>query len=69
MVTGHAKERAIARMLRANAALTAEKIARAIEASVCAPGEHCAGHFCPDCIRYAQSREDAATARRAGGAA
>jgi len=45
----------------------AEEIARAIEASVCEPGEHCVDRFCPDCIRYRQSVEDAATARRVGG--
>jgi hypothetical protein len=48
-------------------ALAAEEIARAIEASVCPPGEHCTDRFCRDCIRYQQARADAATARRIGG--
>lgn len=46
----------------------AEEIARAIEQSVCAPAGQCANRFCPDCIRYEQTRKDAATARRIGGA-
>jgi histidine triad (HIT) family protein len=45
----------------------AEEIARAIEESVCAPGEQCAERFCPDCTRYRQAQADAATARRTGG--
>jgi DNA-binding transcriptional MerR regulator len=49
-------------------ASVAEDIARAIEKSVCEPGEQCAERFCPDCTRYRQAQADAATARRIGGA-
>lgn len=49
-------------------AAVAEDIAKAIEGSVCAPGEQCDRRFCPDCTRYAQCQADAATARRTGGA-
>jgi len=42
-----------------------EKAARAIERSVCEPGEHCGNSmFCPDCIRYRQAQADAALTRR-----
>jgi hypothetical protein len=44
----------------------AEEIARAIEQSVCEPGEQCTERFCPDCIRYRQALADAAIARRVG---
>ena len=49
-------------------AAVAAEIARAIEKSVCAPGEQCVERFCPDCTRYRQAQADAATARRIGGA-
>ena len=62
------KSSAIDRMLAAARALAAEEIARAIEDSVCPPGPHCTDRFCRDCTRYGQARQDAATARRAGGA-
>ena len=42
----------------------AEMIARAIEDSVCEPGEQCAGRFCPDCVKHAQAKADAALARK-----
>ncbi len=45
----------------------AEEIARAIEESVCEPGDQCAERFCPDCTRYAQAQADAALARKIGG--
>ena len=45
----------------------AEEIARAIEESVRTPGEQCADRFCQDCVRYSQSRADAALARKIGG--
>ena len=45
----------------------AEKIACAIEQSICEPAENCRDRFCPDCIRHAQAQKDAATARRIGG--
>ena len=48
-------------------AAVAGEIASAIEQSVCAPGDQCTERFCPDCTRYRQCREDAATARRIGG--
>ena len=44
----------------------ADQIAQSIETLLCEPGEHCADRFCPDCIRHAQARDDAATARRIG---
>lgn len=44
----------------------AGEIARAIEQSVCEPGEQCAERFCPDCTRYRQAQADAATARKIG---
>lgn len=46
----------------------AEEIASAIEKAVCEPGEQCSGRFCADCVKYAQMKADAATARRIGGA-
>ncbi len=49
-------------------AAVAGEIASAIVQSVCAPGDQCTERFCPDCTRYRQCREDAATARRIGGA-
>ena len=49
-------------------AAVAEEIARAIEQSMCEPGEQCAARFCPDCTRYAQCQADAALARRIGSA-
>jgi hypothetical protein len=45
----------------------AEKIACAIEQDICGPTENCRDRFCPDCIRHAQAKRDAATARRIGG--
>ncbi len=50
-------------------AAVAEEIAKAIEGSVCEPGDQCVERFCPDCTRYFQCQADAATARRIGGAA
>jgi hypothetical protein len=44
----------------------AEKIACAIEASVCGPGDQCVDRFCTDCARYRQAMEDAELARRIG---
>lgn len=37
---------------------------RAIEDSVCEPGEQCANRFCPDCVKHAQAKADAALARK-----
>lgn len=48
-------------------AAVAEEIARAIEQSVCEPGEQCVERFCPDCTRYRQAQADAVMARRMGG--
>lgn len=45
-------------------AYVAEMIARAIEDSVCGPGEQCADRFCRDCVRHAQCQADAALARK-----
>jgi hypothetical protein len=45
-------------------AYVAEMIARAIEDSVCEPGEQCANRFCPDCVKHAQAKADAALARK-----
>lgn len=45
-------------------AYVAEEIARAIEDSVCGPGEQCADRFCRDCVRHGQASSDAALARK-----
>lgn len=45
-------------------AYVAEMIARAIEDSVCEPGEQCANRFCPDCVKHTQAKADAALARK-----
>lgn len=54
---------------REHRAWVAEEIARAIEESVCEPGDQCVERFCPDCTRYAQAQADAALARKIGGGA
>jgi hypothetical protein len=60
------KQRLMARNARQEQPGIAERIARAIEASVCEPGTHCADRFCVDCIEYRKARADAAIARRIG---
>ena len=55
------------RILAWQAQITAEQIARAIEATAAGPGELCTDPYCPDFQRHEQARQDAATARRVGG--
>jgi hypothetical protein len=66
-VKGRRKTSAMDRVLRWQSALTAERIARAIEATAAGPGQLCEDPYCPDFQRHEQARQDAATARRIGG--
>lgn len=59
-------QRGWGRRLRREVAAERERIARAIETSICEPAEQCARRFCPDCLRYQQAQQDAALARRGG---
>jgi hypothetical protein len=67
-VKGRHKTTAMDRILRWQSGITAEQIARAIEANAAGPGQLCTDPYCPDYQRHEQARQDAATARRIGGA-
>jgi len=55
------------RILAWQAQITAEQIARAIEADAAGPGGLCEDPYCPDFVRHEAKRQAAATARRIGG--
>ena len=64
---GRRKASAMDRILAWQAQITAEQIARAIEADAAGPGGLCEDPYCPDFVRHEAKRQAAATARRVGG--
>jgi hypothetical protein len=66
-IEAHARtpQRESDRAVRAARGQLAEEIARSIE-TLSLVSEGCGDPFCADCIRAAQARDDAATARRIG---